>query len=628
MNKFYASVKGVWLFIMLLWGGVGFAQTKQWTWVSGDSIAYVRPVYGVKIVASPLNKIGARSSSSNWVDGLNNLWFFGGWNYADLRVNDLWRFTPSTNIWTWMKGDTIAMVKGKYGTKGVASPTNTPGATSNSSSWKDDAGNFWLFGGFEGDNFGENAYNTLWKYDVASNNWIWMNGDTTENTTSNHGIKGVSNSTNHPGASAYSASWKDNSGNFWMYGGNGYDDYRYYQGLSELWKYNPNLNEWVWIAGDTTGNQNSVYGIKGVENATNTPGERSASVSWADNAGNLWLFGGGSTSSNDLWKYNIGSGKWTWMKGDTISNPTAVYGVKGVSAITNTPGKLRYYTTGWVDDSNNFWLFGGLTGNSRELNDLWKYEPATNQWTWVSGDSTLSNPGIYGIRGVSTSSNKPGARGRHTSIVDNNKNAWLFGGFVGAGPVNDLWKYSTPVLTPLHLLTFTAKRANTANLLNWTTAQEVNTDRFEIERSSLAVGGSREFSKIGMVKAANTAYTFTDNNPVNGTNYYRLKMLDKDGAFTYSPIRSVANNHSSFTVAIYPNPAKDNLQLQIEIDKQATLHLQVVSPDGKAVLSTQVTVPQGTSLQSINISKLVAGHYFLKVVSEGKEPVVVGFEKM
>ncbi len=78
---------------------------------------------------------------------------------------------------------------------------------------------------------------------------------------------------------------------------------------------------------------------------------------------------------------------------------------------------------------------------------------------------------------------------------------------------------------PLHLLTFTAKRANTANLLNWTTAQEVNTDRFEIERS----GNSREFSKIGVVKAGNTNYTFTDNDPLKGVNYYRLKMLDKDG---------------------------------------------------------------------------------------------------
>ena len=62
----------------------------------------------------------------------------------------------------------------------------------------------------------------------------------------------------------------------------------------------------------------------------------------------------------------------------------------------------------------------------------------------------------------------------------------------------------TATTLPLHLLTFTAKRANTANLLNWTTAQEVNTDRFEIERSS----NGREFSKIGTVKSRQSYLQF------------------------------------------------------------------------------------------------------------------------
>ncbi len=203
-----------------------------------------------------------------------------------------------------------------------------------------------------------------------------------------------------------------------------------------------------------------------------------------------------------------------------------------------------------------------------------------------------------------------------------------------AGRVSDSTKYNIGLARysfnalPLHLLTFTAKRVNTSNLLTWSTAQEINTDRFEIERSS----NSREFSKIGVVSSVSAIgsthkYSFTDYSPLTTAHslYYRLKMLDKDGQFTYSPIRQININHSTFNIALFPNPAKDNMQLQIESDKQKTINLQVVSQDGKIVLSKDVTVQQGVSLQNINISKLASGHYFLKVIGE---TIVLKFEKL
>lgn len=177
---------------------------------------------------------------------------------------------------------------------------------------------------------------------------------------------------------------------------------------------------------------------------------------------------------------------------------------------------------------------------------------------------------------------------------------------------------------PLHLLTFTAKRANNTNLLNWTTAQEVNTDRFEIERSS----NSREFSKLGVVKAGNTTYTFTDNNPLKGVNYYRLKMMDKDGQFTYSPIRSLTINNSQLTIAIFPNPAHNKLQLQIESDKKVALKMDIITQDGKVVLSSNISAVEGSMLHSINIAALQSGTYFLRATSGNGEQSVVKFEKL
>ena len=190
---------------------------------------------------------------------------------------------------------------------------------------------------------------------------------------------------------------------------------------------------------------------------------------------------------------------------------------------------------------------------------------------------------------------------------------------------------------PLHLLTFSAKRANNTNLLNWTTAQEVNTDRFDIERSP----NGREFSKIGTVKtnSNNGQYNYTDNNPFAsplsntvgegpGVRFYRLKMIDKDGQFTYSPIRQLTINNSQFTISIFPNPVHSKLQLQINNDKKTTLQLDIITQDGKVVLSSKLSATEGAMLRSINVAALQSGTYFLRVTSGSGEQSVVKFEKM
>ena len=190
---------------------------------------------------------------------------------------------------------------------------------------------------------------------------------------------------------------------------------------------------------------------------------------------------------------------------------------------------------------------------------------------------------------------------------------------------------------PLYLLTFTAKRANNSNLLNWTTAQEVNTDRFEIERSP----NGRQFSKIGTVKANsnNGQYNYTDNNPFASplsnpvgegpeVRFYRLKMIDKDGQFTYSPIRQLTINHSQFTINIFPNPVHNKLQLQINSDKKTTLQLDIIAQDGKVVLRSKLSATEGAMLRSINVAALQNGTYFLRATYGSGEQSVVKFEKV
>ncbi|MBI2438151.1 MAG: hypothetical protein HYV36_04985, partial [Lentisphaerae bacterium] len=76
---------------------------------------------------------------------------------------------------------------------------------------------------------------------------------------------------------------------------------------------------------------------------------------------------------------------WTWEAGANITNQNGTYGTQGQPAPTNTPGG-RYGAVSWTDGLGALWLFGGLgypaSGGSGYLNDLWKYDPATTNWTW------------------------------------------------------------------------------------------------------------------------------------------------------------------------------------------------------------------------------------------------------
>ena len=82
------------------------------------------------------------------------------------------------------------------------------------------------------------------------------------------------------------------------------------------------------------------------------------------------------------------------MAGDTTVNAEGEYGTRGIESISNKPGS-RTGSVSWRGKDGNFWLFGGQGIDSDSsygsFNDLWKFSPSTNKWTWMSGDSLRSS---------------------------------------------------------------------------------------------------------------------------------------------------------------------------------------------------------------------------------------------
>ena len=112
------------------------------------------------------------------------------------------------------------------------------------------------------------------------------------------------------------------------------------------------------------------------------PGARFDSASWTDSTGNLWLSGGNGSGDdygylNDLWRYDIATGMWTWMSGAETADQVGNFGTRGVPDAHNVPG-ARQYSVSWTDSVGNLWLFGGSvkvgTNINGQLNDLWRYE--------------------------------------------------------------------------------------------------------------------------------------------------------------------------------------------------------------------------------------------------------------
>lgn len=176
---------------------------------------------------------------------------------------------------------------------------------------------------------------------------------------------------------------------------------------------------------------------------------------------------------------------------------------------------------------------------------------------------------------------------------------------------------------PLTLITFTAAKTDKVNLLHWLTAGELNVSYFEIQRSA----NGHDFESIGKVTSGLVNYTFTDNNPLKAINFYRLKMIDKDGHFAFSLIRAIDNSESLYA-SIYPNPVRDRLTLSLQSPNNQTIILQLISVDGKVILLNQTTINKGTNKKSINISSLLQGSYMLRIISFNKQQTMLKFKKL
>jgi hypothetical protein len=197
--------------------------------------------------------------------------------------------------------------------------------------------------------------------------------------------------------------------------------------------------------------------------------------------------------------------------------------------------------------------------------------------------------------------------------------------------VNTILNSTCGDVLPVTLLSFSAVKDKAShNKLSWVTAQEINSNYFTIERS---IKGT-VYDVIGTVKAAgnsniNSQYNFYDYKPFAGINYYRLEIVDKDGRFVYSEVKSINNasaNNAAAEVSAYPNPVKDKLMLMINLNKASLAYAEIVTMDGIVIQKVTVPLTAGANVFPLYLSMLRQGFYILKIQTDEEEKKIK-FEK-
>ena len=175
---------------------------------------------------------------------------------------------------------------------------------------------------------------------------------------------------------------------------------------------------------------------------------------------------------------------------------------------------------------------------------------------------------------------------------------------------------------PIKLISFDAKLQDDKAIIKWTTAEERNNEKFEIERA----GEDKSFTVVGTVtslgnSSSPVSYEFTDVSPLRGLSFYRLKQIDIDNRSGYSLVRRVDNRIKGIQIKqLFPNPVADNATLQIISDKTQSADIKIYDRSGKLVITEQKVLHPGDQNWQLNTSRLAPGIYEIIIISkEGNE---------
>jgi hypothetical protein len=258
-----------------------------------------------------------------------------------------------------------------------------------------------------------------------------------------------------------------------------------------------------------------------------------------------------------------------------------------------------------INNGSNRYATFGVAGNPIPVN--W---PAGVEQVVVA--FTHNNPGPSGSTGTFV-------LGNDAFTAANNLDYYIE--YEGTDAQNNIYQpIAASVPLPVNLLDFTARKVNESEVdLQWD-AVERNFSHYEIEASR---GENDKFARIGNQKGLSSpnksSYFFKDKNPVNGVNFYRLKMVDLDGRFEYSPVTSVEIERAFVPYyEVFPNPTSGPVTVAFNSENEGITNLEIQTLEGRFVKTIEMTGVKGSNQIPMDI-ELANGVYNLVFKVDGKQ---------
>jgi hypothetical protein len=316
-----------------------------------------------------------------------------------------------------------------------------------------------------------------------------------------------------------------------------------------------------------------------------------------------------SKTGDDAFTFPVGSG--TDLRTLAISAPASATDQYSVAWMVGDPT-----TNGDPSDGNAMHSTAAVTGPIASVS-------MTGQWDWipVSGTGagltiTVSIPDLSATGVLAADLRLVGWNG--SSWVDlsgssnasgNTESATLSGTMIAG--ITAIGIGSTSVVLPIVFNDFSVTQKGCAAVLNWSTSMERNNDYFQVERST----DGRNFKAIGSQDAKGNSdvlqhYTYTDNAPLPGTNFYRITQVDLDGKRSSTGIESVYFSCGDAGIKVYPTLSNGTVYVSLpEGYEQATVSVFNILSQQLNLASTN----NGQRLRTVQLNGLSAGTYFLKV---------------
>lgn len=176
--------------------------------------------------------------------------------------------------------------------------------------------------------------------------------------------------------------------------------------------------------------------------------------------------------------------------------------------------------------------------------------------------------------------------------------------------------YTTSSALPVELVTFDAMAVKNKVQLLWTTASEINSKEFVIEKTF----DGRDFTEVNRIRAAGNStgllnYKAEDTNPSIGNNYYRLKQIDFDGSFAYSKIVGALFSMSESDIYFVPNPANDETHIKFKESDNTPAQIKITDMKGRIIFDKQFITQEGTNIIPVSMNEFPNGIYTVQLIT-------------